>query len=153
VSPETCAEVRRVTLTNLGHRARDLELTSYLEVVLGPHAADLAHPAFGKLFLETEWVPAHEALLCRRRPRSPEQKPVWAIHLATVDGTPICPPEYETDRWHFLGRGRTPAAPAALDPGGHLTGTTGPVLDPVLSLRRCVRVPAGASASITFVTA
>src|SRR5262249_21135419 len=82
VSPEERAEVRRVTLTNHGTRPRELEVTSYAEIVLGPHGADLAHPAFAKLFLETEWLPGHEALLCRRRPRSPEQKPVWAVHLA-----------------------------------------------------------------------
>ena len=58
VSPEQPVEVRRVTLTNHDSRPRELELTSYAEVVLAPHRDDLAHPAFGKLFLETEWVPA-----------------------------------------------------------------------------------------------
>ncbi len=53
VSPEKYAEVRRVTLTNHNTRAHDVEVTSYAELVLGPHGADLAHPAFGKLFLET----------------------------------------------------------------------------------------------------
>jgi cyclic beta-1,2-glucan synthetase len=153
VSPEDRAEVRRVTLTNLGTRPRELELTSYAEIVLGPHGADLAHPAFGKLFLETEWLPGQEALLCRRRPRSPEQAPLWAVHLATVDGPAVGGPEYETDRARFLGRGRTPASPAALDPGARLSGTTGPVLDPVVSVRRRVRIPPGASASVTFCTA
>jgi cyclic beta-1,2-glucan synthetase len=153
VSPESCAEVRRVTLANVGTRPCELELTSYAEIVLGPHGADLAHPAFGKLFLETEWVPEQEALLCRRRPRSSEQQPVWAVHLATVDGQPVHGVEWETDRGRFLGRGRTPAAPAALDPGARLSGTTGPVLDPVFSLRRRVRVAPGASASVTFCTA
>src|SRR5262249_39977671 len=57
VSPENQAEVRRVTLTNHRPTAHDLEVTSYAEVVLAPHRADLAHPAFGKLFLETEFVP------------------------------------------------------------------------------------------------
>ena len=61
VSPENHAEVRRLTLTNHDSRPHDLELTSYVEVVLAPHAADLAHPAFGKLFLETEAVLAAAA--------------------------------------------------------------------------------------------
>ncbi len=58
VSPEHNCEVRRITLSNHDSRAHDLELTSYAEPVLAPHAADLAHPAFGKLFLETEFLPA-----------------------------------------------------------------------------------------------
>ena len=60
--------------------------------------------------------------------------------------------EYETDRARFLGRGRTPANPAALDRGARLSGTTGPVLDPVFSLRRRVRLAPGATASVAFVT-
>jgi cyclic beta-1,2-glucan synthetase len=152
VSPENSAEIRRVTLANHGSRPRDMELTSYAEVVLAPHGADQGHPAFGKLFLETEWVPAHHALLCRRRPRAQDQKPVWAVHILAVEGEQLGAIEYETDRARFLGRGRSPADPEALDPGAALNSTTGPVLDPVFSLRCRVRVPAGGSVSVTFST-
>jgi cyclic beta-1,2-glucan synthetase len=153
VSPENTAEVRRITLTNHNTRLHEIELTSYAEVALAPHGADLAHPAFSKLFLETEYVPRHEALLCRRRPRSAEQKPVWAVHVLAVDGRAVGPLQYETDRLRFLGRGRTPRNPAALDAGVVLSATVGPVLDPVFSLRRRLRVAPGTSASIAFTTA
>jgi cyclic beta-1,2-glucan synthetase len=152
VSPENCAEIRRVTLINHDRRRVELELTSYVEVVLAPHGADLSHPAFGKLFLETEWVPAHNALLCRRRPRGGDQKPLWAAHVAAADAALVGEIEFETDRARFLGRGRSPAAPAALDPGARLSGTTGPVLDPIFSLRRRIRLAPGASASVVFCT-
>jgi cyclic beta-1,2-glucan synthetase len=152
VSPEHRAEVRRVTLTNHGRRARELELTSYAEVVLAPHADDLAHPALGKLFLETEWLPAHHALLCRRRQRAHEQKPVWAVHVLAVAGKTDGAVEFETDRALFLGRGRGPADPAAFDPGARLAGATGPALDPIFSLRVRVRVPAAGSVSVSFST-
>jgi cyclic beta-1,2-glucan synthetase len=153
VSPENAAEVRRLTLTNLGSRPRDLEVTSYAEPVLATPRADLGHPAFGKLFLETEFLPAEGALLCRRRPRAVEQQPIWGVHVMAVDGPAVSDVEYETDRARFLGRGRTPAAPAALDPGVRLSGTTGAVLDPVFSLRQRVRVAPGASVSVAFTTA
>ena len=52
----------------------------------------------------------------------------------------------------FLGRGRTPANPAALDAGSRLSRTTGPVLDPIFSLRRRVGLEAGMTARIAFVT-
>jgi cyclic beta-1,2-glucan synthetase len=153
VSPEHAAEVRRLTLTNHNLRTHELELTSYAEVVLLQHRADLSHPAFGKLFLETEWLPGEAALLCRRRPRSAEQPPVWAVHVVAVDGPAVGPAQFETDRARFLGRGRTPARPAALDADGPLSGTTGPVLDPVFAVRRRVKVAPGASVSIAFTTA
>ncbi len=153
VSPENAAEVRRLTITNHNAHAHEIEVTSYAEVVLLPHAADTAHPAFGKLFIETEYEPTADALLARRRPRSAEQPPVWAVHVVAVDGHAIGGVQYETDRMRFLGRGRTPAQPAALDKGAVLSGTTGPVLDPVFSLRRWLRVAPGTSASIAFTTA
>jgi Cellobiose phosphorylase len=123
-------------------RTREFELTSYAEVCLNDRKADQAHPAFAKLFLETEFDPRCGALLARRRPRSPKEQPVWAIHAsaASVSANEI---EYETDRMRFLGRGRTPANPAALDSGSRLSRTTGPVLDPIFSLRRRVSVEAG----------
>ena len=158
VSPEARAEIRRVTLTNHDSRPRELEVTSYGEIVLLAHNADLSHPAFGKLFLETEWASASEAILCRRRPRSGEQSPVWGVHVAATEGAvtpanPVVPTQYETDRARFLGRGRTPAAPAALDPGVTLSGTVGAVLDPIVSIRRRVRIEPGMSAAVAFTTA
>jgi cellobiose phosphorylase len=148
VSPEHDAEVRVVTVANHGDRPRRLDFTSYAEVCLNPRRADQAHPAFAKLFLETEFVSASGALLCRRRPRTAEQKPVWAVHVSAAEGRV----EYETDRARFLGRGRTPADPAALDPDATLSGTTGPVLDPVFSLRRSLHLAPGAEARVAFVT-
>ncbi|MHB1423233.1 MAG: GH36-type glycosyl hydrolase domain-containing protein [Gemmataceae bacterium] len=152
VATEHCAEVRRLTLTNHDRRPHEMEITSYAELVLAPHQADLAHPAFGKLFLETEWVASHGALLCRRRPRSSQQEPIWAVHVVGIEGDTRSEAEYETDRLRFLGRGRTPAAPAALEPGARLSGTTGPVLDPIFSIRRRFRLEAGATISLLICT-
>jgi len=158
VSPEQPAEIRRVTLTNHDSQSRELELTSYGEIVLAPHRDDLAHPAFCKLFLETEWVGGLDALLCRRRQRDGDDPPIWAVHSLSLDVTgadsePAGDIQHETDRARFLGRGRTTARPAALDPGAVLSGTTGPVLDPIFSLRRGVRLAPGSSAKIALLTA
>jgi cyclic beta-1,2-glucan synthetase len=46
-----------VTLVNRGDRLREIEVTSFVEVVLAPPADDVSHPAFLKLFLETEYLP------------------------------------------------------------------------------------------------
>jgi cellobiose phosphorylase len=145
------AEVRRVTLANRGDRPRTLEVTSYAEVALNPRRADQAHPAFAKLFLETEYHASPPALLCRRRPRAQDQQPVWALHVlaSEVPGEV----EYETDRARFLGRGRSTRNPAVMDSDVALSRTVGPVLDPVFSLRQRIRVQPGASAILAFTTA
>jgi len=152
VAPDCDAEVRLVTVVNHASRPRELDLTSYAEVCLNPRRADQAHPAFAKLFVETEFVPTLGALLARRRPRAENQKPLWAIHASAARGVERGALEYETDRVRFLGRGRTPADPVALDAGTRLSGTTGPVLDAVFSLRRRVHLDPKSQASIAFIT-
>ena len=151
VAPDVDGEVRVVTLVNHGRRHREFELTSYAEVCLNDRRADQAHPAFAKLFLETEFDPRCGALLARRRHRGANEHPVWAIH-ALAESVSVNEIEYETDRTSFLGRGRTPANPAALDPGSRLSRTTGPVLDPIFSLRRRVILEAGMTTRVAFVT-
>jgi cyclic beta-1,2-glucan synthetase len=152
VSTEDNVEVRRITLTNNTRETRRLDLTSYAEIVLAPPSEDLDHPAFGNLHIETELLPDLDALLCRRRPRSAQEAPIWAVHVLGVEGWVSHTCEAETDRARFLGRGRTPAAPAALAPGTHLSNTVGAVLDPVISLRQPVALEPGGSAQVSFST-
>ncbi|HEY2250686.1 MAG TPA: cyclic beta 1-2 glucan synthetase, partial [Planctomycetaceae bacterium] len=153
VSPENNAEVRRVTIRNHGDRPTTIEVTSYVEIALAPAAADLAHPAFSKLFVETEFLLEDHALLARRRPRDSGQQPVWAVHASALPAAADHGVEHETDRALFLGRGRTPASPAAIAGGTKLSGTTGPVLDPIFSLRHRVHIARGESVAIAFSTA
>ena len=141
VSPEDDAEIRRITLINRSGRRRILQITSYVEPVLSSHRADLIHPAFNKLFITTEAVEEGSALLATRRPRSLDEPAVWVGHQITTEEPLDEPGQYETDRGRFLGRGRTPADPAALYED--LSGTTGLVLDPVLSLRRTIELSPG----------
>ncbi|MGH7838806.1 MAG: glucoamylase family protein, partial [Candidatus Binataceae bacterium] len=152
VSAEDDAEVRRVSITNLGIRVREIELTSYAEIVLAPDAADAAHPAFSKMFVQTEFAADAGALLATRRPRSPADPQVWAAHLAVVEGESAGDVQFETDRARFLGRGRDARTPISVIDGRPLSNTTGTVLDPIFSLRRRVRIPAGATARVAFWT-
>ena len=152
VSGEDDGEVRRLSLVNSGRRAREVELTSYAEVVLAPADADQAHPAFAKLFVQTEFLPEFGALLATRRPRSPQDTPIWAAHFAVVEGEVTAPVQYESDRARFLGRGRGLAVAAAMADGASLSCTAGTVLDAVFALRQRVRIAPGKSARIAFWT-
>ncbi|MGO9764567.1 MAG: GH36-type glycosyl hydrolase domain-containing protein [Myxococcaceae bacterium] len=151
VSTEDDLEVRRVSLTNHSSRHREIEVTSYAEVVLAPWTDDIAHPAFVKLFVETEYLPESNALICRRRPRAAEEAELWAVHVLSQESRAQGPVEWETDRSRFLGRGRSPKRPQALD-GRALSGTTGCTLDPILSLRQRVRLAPGAFVRLSFFT-
>jgi cyclic beta-1,2-glucan synthetase len=152
VSSEDDVDVRRLTITNRGTQTREIEVTSYAEIVLGRPEDDLAHPAFGKLFIETEFDRQSAGLLFRRRPRAVDESSVVGFHVLGVDGPRLGGAvEWETDRARFIGRGRSPANPIVLD-GRALSGTTGAVLDPIGSLRERMRLPAGAVIRVTFAT-
>ncbi len=158
VAADRDAELRRVTITNHSDAARDIELTSYAELVLGSAAADAAHPAFSKLFVQTEAVEDGHILLATRRRRTPGEPEVWAAHFALVEGQESGAQldafefEFETDRARFLGRGRTLRKSLALQHGGTLSNTAGAVLDPVFSLRRRIRLEPRASVKVAFWT-
>ena len=153
VVPDQDVEVRRITVTNRGDRSRELDITSYAEIVLAGHTADAAHPAFGKLFLETEWIAEHQAILCRRRPRAADQAPIFAVHAFAAEAIAGAV-SWETSREVFLGRRGTPAAPAALLPAvRYLAGTQGAVLDPIFAIRRTVVLKPGQSSTVAFSTA
>jgi cyclic beta-1,2-glucan synthetase len=149
VDPDLAVECRRVTLRNAGDRARALDLTSYLEVVLHDPRHHAAHPGFSKLFVQTERVADRDALLARRRPRGAGERHPWLLHALRGTGTPTC----ETDRGRFLGRGRGPDAPLALVARTPLSGSVGDVLDPVFALRRPVELPPGGAARLDLLLA
>ena len=152
VSPEDDAEVRRVCITNLGMRARVIQVTSYAEVCLAPQAADEAHPAFSNLFIQTEFVPEVAALLATRRRQSEKETAVWAAHVVAVEGETVGDLQFETDRSRFLGRGRNVRNPISVIDGRPLSNTDGSVLDPIMSLRRTVRILPGTTARVVFST-
>src|SRR5690348_10634636 len=151
VDPDSALEVRGIGLRNDGDTPREIEITSYAELVLGSAQGDASHPAFSKMFVQTHRVDG--VLLATRRKRDPSEPEVWAAHSVVVDGEAIGEPQYETDRERFIGRDRDLRSPLALDAGGSLSGTVGTVLDPVFSLRVRVRVPPRSTRRVAFVTA
>ena len=127
VSAEDDAEVRRISIANAGDRVREIEVTSYAELVLAPQAADVAHPAFSKLFVADRVSRQASAPSWRRGggARRPSPKSGRRISPSSKVKT-VGEPEIETDRARFLGRGRErPHAdrgdrrPAALQHGRH----------------------------------
>jgi len=151
VSPEDDVELRRITITNRSSVEREIELTSYAEVVLAKPDADAAHPAFSNLFVQTEFARKTSALLCTRRARSQEEKPPWLLHLLLVQGGEAGELSCETDRARFVGRGGTLAHPAAMRDLAPLSNTVGSVLDPIVSLRRAVRLAPNETAVLDLV--
>ena len=153
MSGEQDGEVRRVSITNSGHRTRIIEVTSYAEVVLSPPQADAAHPAFSKMFVQTEHVPQFGALIATRRLRSHSEdgrlgRPFRGGRRRDGGGSAV------RDRPGPLHRAR--AGLSGLQPPSTVTAalsnSVGTVLDPIFALRRRVSVPPGKSVKVAFWT-
>ncbi|HEX9714571.1 MAG TPA: glucoamylase family protein, partial [Desulfurivibrionaceae bacterium] len=156
VSPEDDVEIRRITLVNRSAHARSLNLTSYVELSMASHNADRQHPAFNKLFIQTEALPEQQVLLAYRRARSENELPLYVAHRLTFEHAgDDCPPEegwqFETDRMRFIGRGRTLANP--MGARQELGNSQGFVLDPSLSLRRNLTLEPGQRVQLSLVLA
>ena len=156
VSPEDDIELRRLRVTNRSRTRRSIEITSYAEVVLAPALADAMHPAFSKLFVQTELVQALQAIVCTRRPRSASERVPWMCHLLAVHDAHIDEISYETDRARFIGRGRSTADPLAMgsadQPARALSNSAGSVLDPIVAIRCRITLDPEQSALVDLVT-
>jgi cyclic beta-1,2-glucan synthetase len=107
--------------------------------VLAPLAADVAHPAFSKLFVVTDFLPELGVLIATRRRRAP---------TSPRSGPRISPwskaREARRCRSRPTARGSSDRAAASAEAamaGAPLSQTTGTVLDPVFAIRRSVVVP------------
>ena len=151
VAPEDDVEIRRITLINRSLRTRRLDLTSYCELALAPHNADRQHPAFNKLFIQTEAVPTDRVLLGFRRLRQDTDPPIYVGHRFTSEQEDTEGMRFETDRARFIGRGRTLAGPmgAVQEPGS----SQGVAIDPILSLRQSLIVGTGQRVRVSMIIA
>ncbi len=152
VSPEDDIELRRTRVTNRTRTRREIDVTSYAEVVLAPPATDDLHPAFSNLFVRTEIDRERHAIFCHRRPRSLSEKKPCFFHMMTAYGADPGGISYETDRAQFIGRWNTTADPRAMKEPGALSGSEGSVLDPVVAIRCRITLDPEESATIDIVS-
>ena len=152
VSPEDDIELRRVRVTNRSKQRREIDVTSYAEVVVAPPATDELHPAFSNLFVQTEILRERRAILCTRRPRSVGEQAPWMFHLMTVHGGDVGEVSYETDRLRFIGRSGSTAAPLAMTDTAALSGSDGSVLDPIVAIRHSLTLESEQTATIDMVS-
>lgn len=135
VSPEDDVELRRIHFINRSRKKRMIEVTSYAEIVLNDPVAEMLHPAFSNLFVQTEILDDLHAILCTRRPRSAEERPLWFFHIMKVHRANVQQVTFETSRENFIGRGYSLAAPKALQRNEGLSGSHGSVLDPIAAIQ------------------
>jgi cyclic beta-1,2-glucan synthetase len=151
VAPDDPIEIRRIHLRYNGDTPRILRLTSYGEVILAPQAADTRHPAFNKLFIESEFVPELNLQIFTRRPRSNQEPAIFLGHMLLIEGSQEVA-QHEADRNRFIGRNHTVHDPIELTSMQYLSGTTGSTLDPIFSLGQQINFEPHTSTDVAYLT-
>lgn len=149
VSNEEDAEVRKISITNKTSSSKIFEVTSYSEITIASHNADLAHPAFGNLFVSTEFVSEPECIIASRRPRSDKETKYWIMQKMIIEGVELSSTSYETSRVNFIGRGKSKNNPEGIN--NPLKNTVGDVLDPIISIRKKVKIHPGKTCNIYYI--
>ncbi|MDF2943363.1 MAG: conserved rane protein of unknown function [Herbinix sp.] len=151
LDPNHNIEIRKVTLTNNGKEGKQFEITSYLEVVGDSHLAELSHPAFNKLFIESEFLEEQSIFLSKRRSKKDSGNP-YLMHMVKSQTIPIKRVEYENDRLKFIGRNNSLENPDAIVNSISLSNLSGFCNDPIMSLRVSISLGVGETACISFIT-
>jgi cyclic beta-1,2-glucan synthetase len=154
VSPDDDVEIRRLTLVNHDSVRRRILACSYNELALAPQTSDRAHPAYNKLFIESEFVEQHRALLAHRRRVSDNDETVWIAHACVLRTDSASAAGWSMDRADFLGRGGRIDGPSTLLRDGLDEGPHGPLctLDPLFAAASEIELEPHAEASVSFVT-
>jgi cyclic beta-1,2-glucan glucanotransferase len=152
VAPGDDVEIRHLTLSNEGHARRRVEVTSYAEVVLGDATEDRRHPAFSKLFVESEPLDDLHALAFHRRSRGERESTCCLVHMMVPHDGHMRPAGYETARDRFLGRADAPFVPRRFADGERgARGAAEATLDPIMALSSTVELPPFRSVSLAYV--
>ncbi len=145
-------EVRKITLRNETHEPRQLTMTSAGQPVLAAAGTSEAHPAFSKLFIESEWIAELECLVFARRSRTPHETKAVLAHRLVHDSAGVTLAGFESDRAAFWGRRGMRSAPSTLGKLRPGAGQVGAVLDPIMSITAQIVLPPNGIVEFAFVT-
>ena len=122
---------------------RHIEVTSFAELVLAPEASDNAHPAFSKMFVETEIAPSGNVIFAQRGASAPQASRTSPLAHFVTDAVRRRARRRGRDRPPRLHRPRPHdrRCRGLRSATRRLGGSHGFTLDPIMSLRRRVRVP------------
>ena len=150
VSSNEPVELRRITLENQGQEEEIIELTAYFEPILSTKEQDYSHPVFNNLFLMLDYDEDNKSILIKRRSRETNGKRLYARVALSTESETIGDLEYEINEEKFIGRGNL-GIPNMVKNSIPLSKKIGLVTEPIIALKRTVKVKAGEEANIDFV--
>ena len=139
------AEIRKISFKNESNEPRELELTTYTEPILSENMDDVSHRVFNNMFIKTEYDVKTNCLIAKRKNRKETNLNSYMVTRLIID-EPQDDFTYETERSNFIGRNKLINSANALN--SKLTNYAGDNLDPILSIRNRIIVPANGAKSV-----
>ncbi len=146
----TPVELRRVTLENQGNEEEILEVTCYFEPVLSPKEQDYAHPAFNNLFLINQLDEKTNSIIIQRKNREPNVPKLYLGANLSTNSETVGDFEYEVDAEKLMARGNL-GIPNRIKNSIPLSKKTGLVTEPIVALKRAIKVKPNKKATIDFI--
>ena len=133
------AEIRKVSFKNESNEDKVLELTTYTEPILSENMDDVSHKVFNNMFIHTEYDKKSGCLIAKRKNRGDSNVNNYMV-MRLIINEPQGDYTFETERRNFIGRNKNLNNANALNQP--LTDYAGDNLDPVMSVRNKVLLPA-----------
>ena len=150
LDPEEAVEIRCLEIENRGNKDEILEITGMLEPILSRKEQDYAHPAFNNLFLIFDYDNENNILEVKRKKRNIDEEEIYLETAFLTDCETIVDNEFEIDKYKLNERGNL-RLPIAVEKSLPFSKKLGLVTEPMLSLRKTIKIGAGQKRMVSLI--
>ena len=143
-------EIRCLEIENRGNKDEILEITGMLEPILSRKEQDYAHPAFNNLFLIFDYDNENNILEVKRKKRNIDEEEIYLETAFLTDCETIVDNEFEIDKEKLNERGNL-RLPIAVEKSLPFSKKLGLVTEPMLSLRKTIKIGAGQKRMVSLI--
>ena len=133
-----------------GDKDEILEITGMLEPILSRKEQDYAHPAFNNLFLIFDYDNENNILEVKRKKRNIDEEEIYLETAFLTDCETIVDNEFEIDKDKLNERGNL-RLPIAVEKSLPFSKKLGLVTEPMLSLRKTIKIGAGQKRMVSLI--
>ena len=145
------AEIRRLTLRNLGLSDEEFEITGVIEGIFSNIHQDIAHPVFNNMFLDIEYEKENDIFIIQRNDRDEKNsKYYFGIKMYSNNPANINNTRFEIDKEKFLGR-KNSEYPDMVNNSQKFSSEIKDVVEPMLAINKQTTLKKNMEITIDFI--
>ena len=148
VSSEDNLEFRKVEIRNNGDEEANIDIVSYVEIILTTQNSDIVHPVYNNLFLCSDNIDGK--VLIEKRFQNGNK--IYCTHFPVCEDNNI-KFEVELDKAKIIGRGRDITNPLIIEENKMFSNNISSVANTVIAIKSSVLIKPHDSVSISYYTA